>query len=142
MEVSLVRNRLLLAIDRARARAQQRRQRAGDAERAYATFLVQVATPVARMMGTALKAEGYPFTVATPSGGLRLTSDHGRDDYVEFLLDTSGEEPQVMGRLSRTRGSRTLTSERPVKAQTGPDALTEEDVLSFLVEALEPWLER
>src|SRR2546430_702627 len=80
VEVSLVRNRLLLAIDRARTRAQQRRQRLGDAERAYATFLAQVATPVTRMMATALKAEGYPFTVASPSGGLRLTSDHGRDD--------------------------------------------------------------
>ncbi len=93
-------------------------------------------------MATALKAEGYPFTVAAPSGGLRLASDHGRDDYIEFLLDTAGEEPQVLGRVSRSRGSRTLTNERPVKPGTPPDALTDEDVAAFLAEALEPWLER
>ena len=142
VEVSVVRKRLLAAVERARVRAQQRRQRAGEAERAYTTFLDEVATPVTRMMATALKAEGYPFTVAAPSGGLRLVSDHGRDDYIEFLLDTTGDLPQVMGRVSRSRGSRTLTSERPVKTDASPDDLTDEDVVTFLAEALEPWLER
>ena len=129
-------------MERSRAKAQQRRQRTGEAERAYAVFLEQVATPVVRMMASALKAEGYPFTVGTPSGGLRLASDHGRDDYVEFLLDTSGDEAHVIGRVSRARGSRTITGERPVKPGTGPDRLTDEDVLAFLVESLEPWFER
>ena len=129
-------------MERSRAKAQQRRQRTGEAEQAYAVFLDKVATPVVRMMASALKAEGYPFTVGTPSGGLRLASDHGRDDYVEFFLDTSGDDAQVIGRVSRARGSRTLTGERPVKPGTGPDELTDEDVLAFLVESLEPRLER
>jgi hypothetical protein len=94
------------------------------------------------MLANVLKAEGYLFTVSTPSGGLRLASDRGRDDYVEFALDGSGDTPTVMGRIRRTRGSRTLEDERPVKPGAAPQELTEHDVLSFLVEALEPWLER
>lgn len=142
MEVSEVRKQLRHAVDRARARAQRQRQETADAERAYATFLEDVATPTTKMMANALKAEGFPFTVATPSGGLRLASDRGRDDYVEFALDTSGDRPLVLGRIRRTRGSRTIEEERPVKADAAPQDLSDADVLAFLVSALEPWLER
>ena len=76
------------AIDRAKARAQQKRQHAADAERAYALFLEEIATPTTRQLANVLKAEGYLFTVSTPSSGLRLASDRTRDDYVE--LDASG----------------------------------------------------
>ena len=89
-----------------------------------------------------LKAEGYSFTVFTPGDGLRLASDRGRDDFVEFALDTSGDRPQVIGRISQSRGSRRLEEERPVKADTPPDALSEEDVLDFVMHALGPWLAR
>jgi hypothetical protein len=142
VEVSEVRRQLRHAIDRAKARAQQRRQQVADAERAYAAFLEDVATPKTRMVAGALKAEGYPFTVSTPSGGLRLASDRGRDDYVEFELEGGGANPTVIGRVRRTRGSRTLEEERPVKAGAAPQELTKEDVLAFLVGALEPWLDR
>ena len=142
MEVSEVRRQLKHAIDRAKTRAQQKRQRAGEAERAYAGFLEDIATPTTRMLANALKAEGYPFTVSTPSGGLRLASDRGRDDYVEFALDSSTEPATVIGRGRYTRGSRTLEDERPVKAGAPPDDVSEADVLAFLVDALEPWLER
>jgi hypothetical protein len=142
VEVSEVRRQLKHAIDRAKARAQQKRQTAADTERAYATFLEEVATPTTRMLANALKAEGYLFTVSTPSGGLRLASDRGRDDYVELALDGSGDKPIVVGRVRHTRGSRTLEDERPIKAGAGPQDLTEVDVLAFLVNALDPWLER
>lgn len=142
MEVSEVRRQLRHAIDSAKARAQQRRQHAADVERAYAEFLEQIAVPTTRMLANALKAEGYLFTVSTPSGGVRLASDRGRDDYVEFSLDGSGEKPTVMGRIRRTRGSRTLEDERPLKAGAAPQEISDADVLAFLVEALEPWLER
>jgi hypothetical protein len=89
-----------------------------------------------------LKAEGYAFTVFTPGGGLRLASDRTRDDFIELALDTSGDRPQVVGRISHARGSRTLDEERPVKPGAAPDAITEDDVLEFLLTALEPWLER
>jgi len=142
VEVSEVRRQLKHAIDRAKARAQRKRMDAAEAERAYATFLEEIATPTARMLANALKAEGYPFTVSTPSGGLRLASDRGRDDYIELTLDGSGEKLTVVGRVRQTRGSRTLEDERPIKAGAAPQDLTEGDVLSFLVAALEPWLER
>lgn len=142
MEVSEVRRQLRHAIDRAKARAQQKRQHAADAERAYAAFLEEVATPTTRMLANVLKAEGYLFTISTPSGGLRLASDRGRDDYVEFALDGSGDRPTVIGRIRQTRGSRTLEDERAVKPGAAPQELSEVDVLAFLVEALEPWLER
>jgi hypothetical protein len=142
MEVSHARNQLRRAIEAAKQRAQQRRQSVAAAEAAYQLFLEQVATPVTRQVANALKTESYAFTVFTPGGGLRLAADRGRDDYIEFALDVEADPPQVIGRTSRARGSRTLEEERPVKPGAGPDAVTEEDVLSFLLTALEPWLER
>jgi hypothetical protein len=142
MEVSVVRRQLLQAIDRAKLRAQQRRDQAGATESAYATFLDEIAVPTTRMVASALKAEGYPFTVSTPSGAVRLASDHARDDYIEVSLDRSGEAPVVVGHVRRTRGSRTIDDERPIKAGAAPQDLTDADVLQFLVTALEPWLER
>ena len=142
MEVSEVRRQLRHAIDRAKARAQQKRQTAADAERAYVAFLEQVATPTIRMLANVLKAEGYLFTFSTPLGGLRLASDRGRDDYIDLALDVSGDEPTVVGRVRQTRGSRTLEDERPIKPGAAPQDLTEADVLSFLVNALDPWLDR
>ena len=142
MEVSEVRRQLRHAIDRAKARAQQRRQVAAEADRAYATFLEEIAAPIVRTLANALKAEGYPFTVSTPTGGLRLASDRGRDDYIELALDGSGDTPTVMGRVRYTRGSRTLEEERPIKPGSLPQDVTETDVLSFLVGGLDPWLDR
>ena len=142
MEVSEVRRQLRHAIDRAKARAQQRRQVAAEADRAYATFLEEIATPTVRMLANALKAEGYPFTVSTPTGGLRLASDRGRDDYIELALDIRGDTPTVVGRVRYTRGSRTLEEERPIKPGSPPQDVTETDLLSFLVGALDPWLDR
>ena len=142
MEIAQVRRQLRQAIEQARDRAQQRRQRTSEGERAYAAFLEQVATPVTKQVANALKVEGYAFTVFTPGGSLRLASDRGRDDYVEISLDTSGPRPEVVARISRTRGSRTVEDERPVKRDASPDAITEDDMLAFWIDALEPWLER
>ena len=142
MEISHVRKQLKHAMERARDRAHQRRGRTSEAERAYETFLQNVATPLTRQVVNALKAEGYAFTLFTPGGGLRLASDRGRDDYVELTLDTSGDRPQIMARISQTRGSRTIEDERPLRKDASPDQVTEADVLEFWLDALEPWLER
>ena len=142
MEVSLVRRRLKQAIDAAREQSQQKRLENTAGERAYQTFIETVATLVMRQLANTLKIEGYAFTVFTPGGGLRLASDRGRDDYIEFLLDLSSHPPQVMGHISHARGSRTLEEERPVKHGVGPEELSDEDVLTFLLEALQPWLAR
>ena len=129
-------------MDQSKERAQQRRQHNAEAEKAYALFLETVATPLTRQLANALKSEGYLFTVFTPGGGLRLALDRGRDDYVEFALDTAGDRPQVLARSSYTRGSRTVADERPIKSNASPDAISEEEFLDFLIAALEPWLER
>ena len=142
MEVSHVRKRIQTAIGASRDRAQRRRQRAADAESAYDRFLAEVATPLARQVANVLNTEGYPFTVATPGRGLRLALDRGRDDFIELALETNADLPTVIGRIRRTRGSRTIEDERPIKAGASPDQLSEDDLLEFLVSSLEPWLER
>lgn len=142
MEVSQVNKRVRSAIEDAKAKAQARRNAAASADKAYAAFLETVATPIARQVANALKVAGVGFTLGTPGGGLRLAADRGRDDYVEIVLDPSGDLPQAAGRVSVTRGSRTIVETLPIKARTAIEDLTEEDVLEFLVRALEPWLER
>jgi len=142
VEVSHVNKRLKMAIETARARSRARREQSAVAEKTYAVFLETVATPVARQVASALKAAGLSFTLGTPEGGLRLSAERGRDDFIEFVLDTSGETPRAAGRVSVSRGSRTLDEVLPVKSGTAIEDLTDEDVLEFLVRALEPWLER
>ncbi len=137
-----MRKRLTAAIDRLRKGSQERRERAAATERAYDTFLADVAVPIMRMLASALKADGYPFTVNTPGGSVRLASDKGRDDYIELALDASADPPEVLGVIRYARGSRTVSEERPVKPGASPQAITEDDVLEFLLKALEPWLER
>ena len=126
----------------ARDRAKQRRQRADEADKAYATFLDHLATPLARQIVNALRAEGYSFTLSTPERGLRVSLDQGRNDFIELDLRTDVDQPHIIGRVRRTRGSRTLDEERPVKAGAAPQDVSEEDVLEFFARALEPWLER
>ena len=142
MEVSQVRRRVQAAMSSARDRAKRRREHAATAESVYEHFLDHVAVPLARQIAGSLKAEGYAFTVSTPGRGLRLALDRGQDDFVELTLDSDAEPPTVTGRIRRTRGSRTLEEERPIKPGASPDKVSEDDVLEFLVSALEPWLER
>lgn len=142
MDTGLVRKKVVEALQALRAQQQQRRGRNADAERDFATFLDLVATPLAKQVAGALKPEGYALTVFTPGRGLRIALDKGRDDFVDLLLDTEGDRPQVVGRLSYTRGSRTVVEDMPVSEGTGPEGLTDEVVLEFLLRALAPLLSR
>jgi hypothetical protein len=142
MEVSQVNKRVQMALEAARTRAKSRREHTVEAEKAYALFLETIATPVTRQVANALKVAGLAFTLGTPGGGLRLSADRGRDDFIEFLFDASGDVPHAAGRISISRGSRTIDEVVPVKAGAAIEDLTDEDVLEFLVRALESWLER
>jgi hypothetical protein len=142
VEISQVRRRIQAAMTTARERAKQRRQKSDEAEQAYTAFLENLAVPLARQVVNALRAEGYAFTVSTPGRGLRISLDHGRDDFIELALNTETDQPHVVGRIRRTRGSRTLDEERPVKAGAAPQDVSEDDLLEFLARALELWLER
>ena len=139
MEISVVRRRLTETIERAKKQAADRRGRSDQASRDFEVFLQKVAVPLFRQVANALKADGYAFTVFTPSGSVRLMSDRSASDYIELTLDASDDPPRVMGQISRARGSRVLDAERPVGA---PDALTEEQLLDFLLKELEAFVER
>jgi hypothetical protein len=162
VETGEVNKRLKIAAEQARAHAADRRQKDAEATKAYETFLERVAAPLMKQLAGALKAQGHGFTLFTPAGSPRLASDRQRDDFIELglergdtvLADTvSGDTAlrdtalrdtalQVVGHVSYVRGSRTLTRTVPVKAGTSPGSLTDEDLLSFLLEALRPWIER
>jgi len=140
MESSTVRNRLNLAIDAARRSSAERRARNDEASRSYERFL-EFAVPLFKQVAQALKASGYPFTVFTPGGSVKLMSDKSAEDYIELSLDSSGEYPVVVGRVSRTRGSRVMDSELPI-AQKQVAELTEDDVLEFVLKIITPFVER
>ena len=142
MEISDIKRRVVETIDRARRQAADRRMRNDEAAREYETFLNQAAIPVFKQVSNVLRAEGFAFSVFTPggsAGNVRLMSDRSAEDYIELSLDTAGEEPVVSGRTGRSRGRRVIESECAI----GPPAtLTENDVLSFVLKALEPLVER
>lgn len=142
METGDVIRRLKIAMEAARGQASERRTRDARAAIAYDVFLAQVAEPVARQLVNALKVEGVPFTLFTPAGSLRLSSDRNRDDFIELALERGATDLQVVGHVSHARGSRSVAETVAVKEGAAPDALTEEDVLAFLLRALRPWLER
>ena len=139
MEISLVRRRLTETIDRAKKHAAERRGRSDQASRDFEVFLQKIAVPLFRQVANALRADGYAFTVFTPAGSVRLMSDRAAVDYIEISLDTAGDPPRVMGQISRNRGRRVIDTERAIGA---PDALTEDDVLEFLLKELEAFVER
>ena len=142
MEISEIRRRLRSAMDEARRDAAARRARSDAALRDYDTFLSQVAVPVVQQMASALSGEGHHFNVATPAGSVRLTAANSTEDYIEIALDTAEDPPEVVGRTSRGRGRRMITSERPVRDRTAVAELNDEDVLAFLLTEIIPFVAR
>ena len=141
MDTSIVRRRVIATIERAKRAAAERRARGDETARAYGEFLQHVAIPLVRQVAGALKASGYLFVVSTPAGAVRLTSEKTSEDYIELSLDTSGNQPVVMARISRARGRGVVETERPL-AEASIGDLTEEQVLEFLVMELAPFVER
>jgi hypothetical protein len=142
MDIAEVRKRIRHAIEQARRKAAARRAAIETAQTDYQRFLTRTAVPLLRLIATALTAEGFPFEVFTPAGSVRLASTRSGEDYIELALDTSGERPLVLGRVNRGRGRHKLTLERPLGDEVPISALTEEDVLQFVLEELGPFVER
>jgi hypothetical protein len=136
----LIRNRLRAEIEAARRTGAERRARASAVSRAYDVFLENLAIPVFRTMANVLRAEGIPFEVQTPSGAVRLVADRTRDDAIEMVLDATVDPPQPMFVTTRTRGSRLLRTERPVKERASVESISEDEVIEQLIEELRPWL--
>ena len=141
MDVPEIRRRLRGAIEKARHAAAERRVRTDAAARDYEAFLGQRATPLFHQFAGALNAEGYAFKVFTPAASIRLAADRSPEQFIELSLDDTSDPPAVVGRTTRGRGRRMITSERPIGSTPIAD-LTEEDVLAFLVEEIVELIER
>ena len=139
-DVGVVRKRVRLAIEQARRDQAERRTRATEARNTYEQFLESAAIPVFRMFANILKAEGLPFEVMTPAGGVRLQSERHRDDGIEMELDASADPPQPLVTVTRARGSRVGQTGRTIKGSNPLAQLTEEDVVEMLLDELRPWL--
>ena len=142
MEIPEVRRRLRAVIEQARREAAARRERTDAASRAYTEFLAQRAVPTFHTFAAALVAEGYRFKVFTPAESVKLASEGGGENFIEIVLDSTIDPPRVTGHTSRSRGRRSMSSERPIRPGAGPADLTEDDVLDFLVEEIAAFVER
>lgn len=142
IETSELRKRLRLAIEERRKTTAVRRAKVEEAAAAYTDLLETTATPLVQKLANALKAEGHNFTVFTPNGGLRMALAKSAEDFIEFALDTSQDEPFAALRVNRSRGRRVVQHERPVKGRTPVERLSEEDVLQALLEEIAPFVER
>jgi hypothetical protein len=135
-----LRKRLKSAIEAARRASTTRRERATAATRDYEEFLEQRAVPAFRAMANVLRAEGIPFEMMTPSGGVRLVADKNRDDVIELELDSSLDPPQPLLITVQSRGSRVLRTERLVKEGSPISQISEDEVIELLMEQVKPWL--
>jgi hypothetical protein len=142
METSDVRRRIRAAIEAARVRAAERRTRTDEATRAYDQFLEAIAVPAFHTVANALVGEGHRFKVSTPGRAARLSPERAAEDFIELSLDTERDVPAVVILTSRGRGRRMLSTERILREDPGIAELTEEDVVSTLVEELLPFIER
>lgn len=142
LEIVQIRRRVQARLADLKRAAAVRREKVGAAERAYETFLAEVATPTLIAVAQSLSAEGHPYRVTTPGGTARMTSDRSSRTYVEIRLDTTGAEPQVVAEVGRERGSRVLADERPIAAGTPIGAIRDEHVLAVLLESMADLIER
>jgi NADPH:quinone reductase-like Zn-dependent oxidoreductase len=141
VEISEVRKRVKEAIEHAKRAMADRREIINEGTQEYQVFLDRLATPLFRQIANVLRAEGHLFSVATPSGSVRLISDRSGSDYIELSLDTTGRQAQVVVHASRSRGRRVIESE--LTLGDGPIRdLTEEEVLTAVMKELEPIVER
>jgi hypothetical protein len=140
IEITELRRQIRTAIELAKKNAAAKRSRSDTAQRDYDTFLNQIAVPTVQQFASALSGEGHFFKVETPAGSVRLSSVSAKDDFIELLLDTGQDPPEVVARVSRGRGRRMVTSERPVRERTAVADLKEEDVVTLLVQEITPFL--
>ncbi len=144
MEVSVVRQRVRELLQNAKRPAADRRARRraqiDQATAEYEAFLERVAVPLFRQVVSVLKAERYPFDVFTPGGSVRLMTGRGNDDYIEITLDTAGAAPKLIGRASHSRGGDVVQTELVLNATSDIGALTDEDLLGYLLSELENFL--
>ena len=129
MEVSEVRRRLLGRHRKSAARGRRAActHRCGGAR--LRVFLGQRAAPIFHQFAAALNAEGHAFKVFTPAASVRLATERSPEEFIELVLDDTLRPPAVVGRTTRGRGRRMISSERAIGGGAPVADLTEEDVL-------------
>ena len=142
MEVSDVRRRLRAAIEGAKVSAAERRARTAEASRAYDEILETVAVPAFHSVVNALVGEGHRFKVTTPGRAARLSPERAPGDFIELSLDTERDTPAVLLFASRGRGRRVVATERILREGSQIAELTEEEIVSALLDELIPFIER
>jgi hypothetical protein len=142
MEISDVRRRIRTAIEAARLRAADRRATADEASCAYDQFLEATAVPAFHTVVNALTGEGHRFKVITPGRAVRMSPERTAEDFIELSLDTDRDVPAVMILTSRGRGRRMVNTERVLREGPRIADLTEEDVVTALLDELLPFIER
>lgn len=134
MDVSDLRKRILRALDEARQDATFRRTVVDEATQAYATFLQTLGVPLLKQAVQVLRAEGHTFTLNTPADGAQLVSSNSPNTFLEFVFQTSGPVPQVVGRVSLEHGRQSrVVEERPIGDGKPIAEITEDEVAQFLV---------
>ncbi|MEO8484441.1 MAG: hypothetical protein ABI634_19705 [Acidobacteriota bacterium] len=134
MDVSELRKRILRAIDEARKDAEDRRPMVDESVKAYEAFLRDIGVPLLLQAAQVLNATGQTFVVHTPAESVRLAAEKSPDTFIEIELDRSGPQPQVIGRVSVTRGRQGLViEERPLAPNRPVAQVTEDDLSAFLV---------
>jgi hypothetical protein len=142
MEIVQIRRRVQVRLADIKRAAAERREKAAAAERAYVSFLANVATPTVNAVAQSLSAEGHPYKVTTPGNTVRMVSDRSGRTYIEIRLDTAGATPQLVAEVGRERGSRVLSDERPICEGMAIEAITDEDVLAAILDAMADLIER
>lgn len=141
METSIVRQRIQEVLRQAKRtdadRRADRRAQTDQATQEFSAFLKGVAVPLFKQVADVLRAEGYPLEVFTPGSSVRLMGGRGNDEYIEVALDTSGAAPKLVGRASHVRGGDVMQTELVLNATANISALTDEDLLGFLLSELE-----
>jgi hypothetical protein len=124
-------------------KAQAQRRAATDAARtAFDAVLEREIAPTVRQFAQALKAEGFPFSVQTPAGTVRLVSDRSSDNVVDIVLELAGRQPAVLVRSAFSRGRRQLDDERTLAEGDAIGSIDGERVLAVLLDMIEPFIER
>ena len=141
-EVAEVRQRVQRLIAQSRTEATNRRARTAAMEREGERVLTQVVAPMFKMVAAALKAEGFLFRVSTPVGAVRMAAETAGENFIELVLDTRDDPPALRGCASRLRGRRLVVEDRVVCQESAIGALTDSEVLEFLLGELGPFLER
>ena len=142
MEIVQIRRRVQVRLADIKRGAAERRERASAAEHAYESFLANVATPTVNAVAQSLSAEGYPYPVTTPGKAVRMVSDRSGRTYLEIRLDTTGAAPQLVAEVGRERGSRILADERPICQGMAIEAVTDDDLLAAILDAMAELIER